>query len=257
MRPLASAPFEIESQTQAELHRDDLAKRLGWLNPVTKEILACDADNPCHLAICPHCAHSYREETIPQLASLFELPLRRLSFATMYVRVVRAGKLLEVDVATLKESLRKIVARADVSGRGLIIGAVESEWRASERKWLLHAHVITADDDDEFWARVRAALDRRVKKKLRQNLRSNSGRRALVVKPVTDLLRQLSYCMKFVTYDRLQRSENGGAGKAVPLQRTPLAELASWRARCALDDLLFLYGAKRLNRRFTRLARAD
>jgi hypothetical protein len=66
---------------------------------------------------------------------------------------------------------------------------------------------------------------------------------------------RLSYCIKFVTYDRLPRAVDGGKGKPVSLKGAPLAELAAWRAQYSPDDFLFLYGAKRLNRRFVRLAR--
>jgi hypothetical protein len=257
MRPQFSARFEIESQSRAEAYRDDLAEKLGGLHPTTRKIVACETDDPCHLSICPLCTHRYREEVIPSLASLFEQPLECLSFVTMYVQVVSAGKLVEADVPALKESFRKVVARAEVSGDGLIVGALEPEWRADERKWLLHLHGIASDVDNRCWAQVRVVLRKRVERELADADSSGPVRRALRVDPVEDLLGQLSYCIKFVTYDRLPRAVDGRKGKPVSLKGGPLDELAMWRARYAPDDFLFLYGAKRLNGRFTRLARVD
>jgi len=116
--------------------------------------------------------------------------------------------------------------------------------------------VPAAENGREGWAQVRAVLRKRVKKKLLNATSPRPKRRVLRVDPVTDLLGQLSYCIKFVTYDRLPKAAGGGLGKPVPLKGAPLAELAVWRAQYSPDDSLFLYGAKRLNGRFTRLARA-
>jgi hypothetical protein len=70
--------------------------------------------------------------------------------------------------------------------------------------------------------------------------------------PVSELDRQLSYCIKFVTYDFLPRGSNGAKGKAVSLKGSPLDELVEWRSRYSPGDFLFLYGAKRQNGKFVR-----
>jgi hypothetical protein len=171
---------------------------------------------------------------------------------TMYVQAVAEGKLAEVDALTLRNSLQKIIARADIPGRGLAVGALEPEWCAAERKWLLHLHVIAGEVDEKCWATVRAVLRKRANKELLQATRSQA-RRVLRDDSVENLADQLSYCIKFVTYDRLPRGDNGAKGKAVSLKGKPLDELVEWRSRYSPGHFLFLYGAKRLNGRFVRM----
>jgi hypothetical protein len=75
MRSQFSARLKIESQSQAEAFRDDLAEKLGGLHPTTRKIVACETDDPCNLSICPPCTQRFREENLPKLASLFEQPM--------------------------------------------------------------------------------------------------------------------------------------------------------------------------------------
>jgi hypothetical protein len=255
MRSPVPMHFRIETLADAERYRDDLIEKLGWTNPVTNLLLSCDIDDPCRRSACPRCTHSFRDEVLPQLASLFNQPLDCLRFVTMYVHVVDEGHLAEVDALRLKGAMRRLIARADISGRGLMVGAIEPEWRAAERKWLIHLHVISSDIDDETWARVRRALTRRASKALIQSI-GLQARRVLRNDPVSDIAAQLSYCIKFVTYDRLLPGESVVKGKPVSLKGKPLDELVGWRAQYAPDDFLFLYGAKRLNGQFVRLVRS-
>ena len=255
MRTPLSTRFQIETTADAERYRNDLIEKLGWANPVTKALLSCEIDEPCNLSICPVCTHSFRVENVPLLASLFPQPLEELSFVTMYVQLVHAGDLSRVDAKTLVASLRKTIARSDVTGFGLIVGAIEPEWRETETSWLIHLHAISAYVAKDVWADIRAALRKRIKRDGPNGGNATPRRRALVIDPVTDLRRQLSYCVKFLTYDCLPRGENGAKGRAVPLKGKPLEELVAWRALYAPDNFLFLYGAKRLNDRFVRLAR--
>jgi hypothetical protein len=255
MRSPVPMHFRIETLADAERYRDDLIEKLGWTNPVTNLLLSCDIDDPCRRSACPRCTHSFRDEVLPQLASLFNQPLDCLRFVTMYVHAIGEGKLGEADPITLRDSLRRIIARADVLGRGLVIGALEPEWRATERKWLLHLHVIASDIDKKVWDRIGAVLKKRASKELIEVTRSQS-RRVIRNATVTDLAHQLSYCTKFVTYDRLLPGESVVKGKPVSLKGKPLDELVGWRAQYAPDDFLFLYGAKRLNGQFVRLVRS-
>jgi hypothetical protein len=247
--------FAIETDSEAETQRDKLVERLRASHPAVRTIAACEHDEHCGLSSCPLCGHLFRKAVLPPLAALFTQPLDRLRFVTMYVHVVDEGHLAEVDALRLKGAMRRLIARADISGRGLMVGAIEPEWRAAERKWLIHLHVISSDIDDETWARVRRALTRRASKALIQSI-GLQARRVLRNDPVSDIAAQLSYCIKFVTYDRLPRGESGRKGKPVPLKGAPLNELIEWRSQYSPADALFLYGAKRLNGRFVRLARA-
>jgi hypothetical protein len=158
--------LEIETELQAEAYRDDLMERFARSHPARARIASCHDYDPCHLSICPPCTQRFREANLPNLASLFQQPLERLKFVTIYAKIVSAGKLIEADVPALKESFRKVVARADVSGGGLVVGAVEPEWRAEERKWLLHIHAIASDVDDRCWAQVRSVLRKRAENEL-------------------------------------------------------------------------------------------
>ena len=248
--------FNIESDTEAETQRDKLVGRLKPSHSALKAIANCDFDDPCGLSSCPLCSHWFREDTLPQLGSLLDQPLDSLRFVTMYVHVVAEGELARIDPPKLRDSLRKIIARADSAGSGLVIGGLEPEWLSAERKWLIHLHVIAADVDEKFWVLVRAVLRKRANRELLQTTRSQA-RRVLRNDAVKNLANQLSYCIKFVTYDRLSRGDNGEKGRAVSLKGKPLDELVEWRSRYSPGDFLFLYGAKRLNGRVERMARAS
>ena len=246
--------FTIETDAEAEAYRDELVERLARSSLARKAIAACDADDPCGLSSCPLCGHRFREDVLPQLALLFDQPLDRIRFVTMYAHAIAEGALAEVEALKLKDSLRKIIARADISGRGLAVGALEPEWLGAERKWLIHLHIIASEVDDMCWDRVRAVLRKRANKELLEATR-RLARRVLRNDPVQDLDRQLSYCIKFVTYDRLPRGDSGAKGKAVSLKGKPLEELIEWRSQYAPNDFLFLYGVKRLNGMFVRMLR--
>lgn len=247
--------FQIETLADAEDQRDKLLERLKTSHPALKAIAECAYEEPCGLSACPLCGHRFREDVLPQLASLFKQPLDRLRFVTMYVHAVGEGRLGEVNPFTLRDSLRRIIARADIKGCGLVIGALEPEWRATERKWLLHLHVIASDVDKKVWDRIGAVLKKRASKELVEVTRS-SARRVLRNAAVSDLADQLSYCIKFVTYDRLPRGDGAAKGKAVSLRGKPLEELVEWRSQYTPSDFLFLYGAKRLNGKFVRMLRS-
>jgi hypothetical protein len=247
--------FAIETDAEADVQRDKLVDRLARSSPARKAIAACDDDDPCDLSACPLCGHRFRKVALPQLVPLFRQPLDQLRFVTMYVQAIGQGELAEVDSLTAKDSLRKVVARADIPGRGLAVGALEPEWLGAERKWLIHLHVVASEIDEKCWDRIRAVLKKRANKQLFDATRPQA-RRVLRIDPVEDLARQLSYCIKFVTYDHLPRGENGAKGKAVPLAGKPLEELVAWRSRYSPSDFLFLYDAKRLNGKFVRTPRS-
>ena len=246
--------FDIETDAEAELQRDRLAARLKTTHPSLKALVTCEYDDPCGAASCPLCTHRYRERVLPQLAPFFDQPLDRLRFVTMYVDLVPEGQLDQGDALTLRDSLRRTIARADTLGHGLAIGGLEPEWRGAERKWLLHMHVIAGDIDTQCWARVRSVLRKRANKETHKATRS-SARRVLRIDAVEELAYQLSYCIKFMTYDRLARADNGTKGKAVSLRGEPLNELIKWRSQYSPDEFLFLYGVKRQNGHFVRHTR--
>ena len=133
--------------------------------------------------------------------------------------------LADADVRRTREILRKRLDRAGFSG-AIVAGGIEVAWQEKHRRWLLHAQVLAIGVAAQAWKQLEAALE-------------DSGTDDPVRSvPLRDPDKQLSYCIKFVTYHQPGR-------RLVPLPSDRLVELAAWQSRYRFEDFLFAYGARR------------
>ena len=211
------------------MNDDQLHVLLPRLPAIGHALLKCDgAKHRCGLPICAVCARDYRVGPIAQLHALAQAttsyPGPR-QIATIYLKVFPPGSLAVADLPRTREMFRKRLDRAGFK-RAIVAGGIEVAWQENHQRWLLHAQVLALRVAAHAWDQLEADLE-------------DSG----TAKPVRVVLlrdpdRQLSYCVKFVTYQQPGRRLFG-----LPPDR--LVELAAWWSRYRFEDFLFAYGARR------------
>ena len=222
--PAAAAPAlewpGKETRREAEKEND---RRLEVLLPdlpdVGRALLKCDgAGHPCKLPVCAVCARAYRLGPIAQLHALANAYAGPHEVATIYLGLFPPDSLKDADVRRTHEMFRKRLDRAGFKG-AIVAGGIEVAWQEHWQRWLLHAQVLAIGVDPNAWDQLEAAL-------------KQSGT-ADPVRPVAlrNPDKQLSYCIKFVTYHQPGR-------RLVPLPPDRLVELADWWSRHRFEDFL-------------------
>jgi hypothetical protein len=210
-----------ETRCEAERWNDlRLEVLLPHLPDVGRALLKCDgADHPCGLLICAVCARAYRQGPIAQLHALANEYAGPHEIATIYLGLYRPGFLAVADVRRAQEMFRKRLDRAGFK-RAIVVGNIEVAWQAHWQRWLLHAHVLAIGVDPHAWKRLEAALEK-------------SGTADPVdIRALCNPDEQLSYCVKFVTYQQPGRRRFG-----LPPDR--LVELAAWWSQYRFEDFFF------------------
>ena len=227
----ASAPIKDwpgrETRDDAErLNDEQLHVLLPALPAIGRALQKCDGLNPpCLLPICAVCARDYRVRPIAQLHALAHAYPGPHEVATLYLKLFPPGFLKDADLRRAKEMLRKRLDCAGFTG-AILAGGIEVAWQEKHQRWLLHAQVLAIGVDADTWKRLKAALD-------------DSGTDDPVRSvPLRDPDKQLSYCIKFVTYHQPGR-------RLVPLPADRLVELAEWCSQYRFEDFFFAYGARR------------
>jgi hypothetical protein len=230
-QPTAIAPVKNwpgrETLADAErLNDEQLYVLLPALPVIGRALQKCHGVNPgCLLPICAVCARDYRVDPIAQLHALAGAYPGPHEVATIYLKLFAPDSLADADLRRTGEMLRKRLDRAGFKG-AILVGGIEVAWQENWQRWLLHAHVLAIGVDPTAWQRLEAAL-------------KNSGTwRPIEVDELRDPDKQLSYCIKFVTYHQPGR-------RLVPLPADRLVELAAWQSQYRFEDFLFAYGARR------------
>ena len=229
--PAAAAPAlewpGRETRQKAEEWNDlRLEVLLPRLPAVGRALLRCDgAGHPCKLPVCAVCARDYRQGPIAQLHALANAYAGPHEVATIYLGLFPPDSLGDADVRRTHEMFRKRLDRAGFKG-AIVAGGIEVAWQEHWQRWLLHAQVLAMGVDPNAWQQLEAAL--------RQSGTADPVR----VLPLRNPDEQLSYCVKFVTYQQPGRRRFG-----LPPDR--LVELAAWWSQYRFEDFFFAYGARR------------
>ena len=140
--------------------------------------------------------------------------------ATIYLGLSpRLDLLGDADVRRTREMFRKRLDRAGFKG-AIVAGGIEVAWQEHWQRWRLHAQVLAMGVDPNAWQQLEAAL--------RQ---SGTGDPVRVL-PLRNPDEQLSYCVKFVTYQQPGRRRFG-----LPPDR--LVELAAWWSQYRFSEDFF------------------
>jgi len=224
----------FETKADVKARKEKLIKILERREPDIAEGLHNCAPfaSRCLLPGCPACSRLYRGYLVSETMRINALPLAGpREFVTVCLKTIPAGSLSRVSIKDEHLKFRKRLER--LGFQGFLIGGTEVAWKAAERVWVLHLHILAIGVDPAAW------------EQLRKNM-GNTGRAIpLRREPLRDAVRPVSYLQKFVTLHRPGRRVGGKPATAYPLKDPQVAELCRWWANHRLEDFMFLLRARR------------
>jgi hypothetical protein len=185
-------------------------------------------DNRCDQPYCPICGRTFRRWLISELLRLTQ----GRSAQTITLLLEESADLKTLNPKAYHRRLRKRLQRAGF-GTTPVIGGYEVVYRAKERHWVLHLHLLAIE------------VEASAIKKLRQSLNGSQFKRPIVTRPLADRPEQLSYLLKFTTYHRPHQRPDTKRQAPVPLNKREHWQLASWLAQFEFQELLFLFNVRR------------
>jgi hypothetical protein len=198
------------------------------LENLTRALRACrEEGEPCFVPYCPICARRYRRWLIGQTLPFFfgiEVPA---FFVTILLEECGVGDLHKIDVERSRRRLRTRMHRTLLPG-AILVGGIEVGLK--DERWLIHAHLACLGPAEA---------------ELRRLAGSHERSRALDIRQLRDVVRQVSYLQKFSTFHRPGQQTGSGRSRAYPLPAARSRELAAWMSDHEFEDFLFLYGARR------------
>lgn len=233
--PREHSEFQLPSKSECTARNEANAKR--WLRngnsfaPYVAAIKACAATAPCNRYYCSQCTGDLRAAIIPQAVSCFSSQVDSGGrFITVYLDRFAEGDLADCNLGRQSQRLRMMLARSGFE-TAIAFGGLELGYRASDKAFLLHAHLAVSG----------ASLEAR--ERLRCKLKKSNAYREMDDRQLRDLPRQLSYCLKFPLYHRPGKA-GASKARAYPLPRAALFEFLQWQEGLAPKDFIFLYGIR-------------
>nr|AWM06075.1 hypothetical protein CIT39_06150 [Bradyrhizobium symbiodeficiens] len=151
---------------------------------------------------------------------------------TVLVAAAVRGQLSALSVAACKDVLRKRLIRSGLCDVPLI-GGVEVFYHTNAREWVLHVNLAVFGGSSGAHAQFAHACKR------------VGLYRPVVTAKLTDPPRQLSYHLKFSTYQRPYAQRGGKKSAATPLNPREHYELVCWMSQHQFADHVFLFNARR------------
>jgi hypothetical protein len=225
----------IESKAKASEYRElNLRALRGHDDLLFEAISRCGTDDPCAEILCPCCARRFRLWLGSELVHLTAHGPSAF-VATILLQATQGSALSEIEPRILHERVRKRLKRAGIPAA---IGGTEASYRAEEDRWIVHLHLLV------FGTLETTAV------RLRETFRDPDLDLAVVCQPLRSRAAQISYLKKFQTCHRPGAAGFSGRGKAYPMNREQIAQLAQWTRRFWFEDFLFVVGLRRRGERF-------
>jgi hypothetical protein len=226
---------QIESNAQASEYRElNLRALRGRHDSLVQAISRCTVDAPCAEMLCSRCARRYRLWLASELTHLaaYEVPA---FVATLLLEAAQGPALSKIEPRLLHERVRKRLTRAGIEAA---IGGTEASYRAKENRWIVHLHLL-----------VIGALGSTAVQ-LREIFAGSELGRPVVCQSLRNRAAQISYLQKFQTCHRPGEAGFSGRGRAYPMKRMQIDQLAQWTERRRFEDFLFVLGLRRRGSRF-------
>jgi hypothetical protein len=160
---------------------------------------------------------------------------------TLFCEAIPEGQLHRVEIAKLHDRVRQRFRRTGL-GNIVAFGGTEVAYRARQKDWLLHLHLLVGDAKDAALESLRASSETR---EIRVPLR---------ISQLVDPPRQIGYLLKFSTFHWPGAQSSARRARAYPLPQPRFEELARWYRDYEFTDFTFLLGARRRGGRILRLS---
>jgi hypothetical protein len=226
---------QIETRAQASEYRElNLRALRGHHDSLVKAISRCTVDAPCAEILCSRCARRYRLWLTSELTHLAAHGAPAF-VATLLLEAAQGPALSKIEPRLLHERVRKRLTRAGIEAA---IGGTEASYRAKENRWIVHLHLLV------FGTLGSTAV------RLREIFADSELGRPVVCQSLRNRAAQISYLQKFQTCHRPGEAGFSGRGRAYPMKRMQIDQLAQWTERRRFEDFLFVLGLRRRGSRF-------
>jgi hypothetical protein len=204
------------------------------LREALNDIDSCVTDGwGCARPLCPRCARLYRRWVAGQVIKQVPAAGGSAYFITAYGQSIEPSGLHRVSIKKFHNRFRQRLRRAGLA-KSIIVGGTELSWRAREKLWCLHLHLVAANATKEALEALRKACGGDL-----------MGQPAMVARPIYDLGSVATYMQKFsLTHRPVARMGQRRPG-LVPLPRRQARELARFLLDHSFEDFLFLSGCRR------------
>jgi hypothetical protein len=235
LRPLSldkGKRFETEEDANAEsLRSEGLLKSTNRASLPKQYLCECRAGHyHCEKTYCPICARDFRRWFIGE--SLRIVDQCRRTGRVMTFLLAKSRNIEDLDPNEHRHLLRKRLDRAGLAS-AYCIGGFEIIYRARDKHWVLHLNLLVLGG-------VKSALNM-----FEASFSSSKLFRPCQSVPLKNPAEQISYLLKFTTYQRPFRQTGSKKSPARPLNAREHAALVTWMAQYRFVDMMFLYGLRR------------
>jgi hypothetical protein len=227
-----SKRFETRADASAEsLRSEAILKSAGGASLAQQYLCECRAGYyHCENTYCPICARDSRRWFI---AEVLRVVHRRSGNATSATALLAASSNIEeLNPSEHRHSIRKKLGRAGL-GTAHCVGGFEIVYRARDKCWVLHINLLILGGNKSAVAKLGAAFA------------TTEFDRPCQCVPLRNVVKQISYLLKFSTYHRPFRQTGSKKSPAKPLNGREHVALVNWFARYRFSDMMFLYGLRR------------
>jgi hypothetical protein len=224
--------FETKEDAALESERSEALLRSysGYSRRLADTLRDCrEGDLTCDQPYCPLCARQFRRFFTGELLRLTGAATQPVHILTVLLEQADHDKIESLDSMAWRQSLRKRLDRSGLNSAS-VIGGFEMAYK--QGAWILHANLLIIGGNE-------AALN-----KFAQMCRGTDIYRPIVRAPLADHRKQLSYLLKFTTYQRPHEQQGGNKGPAVPLNAREHHALVDWMSERRFKDYLFFYNAE-------------
>jgi hypothetical protein len=191
------------------------------------------SDRNCGLPSCPICARLFRIWFIGELLRIVEkVGAAQVQIETVLLAQAPYNQIYTLDIKDYDALLRKRLNRNGLADAP-VIGGYENIYRAQSKSWMLHLNLVIIGAKLEA---IRA---------FEKTFCRSQIARPTVLQPLEDIIKQLSYILKFVTYHRPFVQLGSTKSTPVPLNPREHCALASWMTQWRFQDFIFLFNARR------------
>lgn len=205
-----------------------------WSRRVARVISRCEEvpGEQCGQTLCSQCGRGFRRWLSGEVLRVNDEDPRSKRVVTVLLASVRRRDLPDLAIKPFHDLLRKRLKRAGLTDV-TVIGGLEAAWKASKRRFVLHAHLYLLGATDAMVGELRKVCRRSGFKKA---IKDQSWRR-----PAT----QASYLFKINSIHRPGDQSGARKPRAYPLPDRAFVAWAAWLSTFRFEDLLFLSGARR------------